>query len=330
MKKYPMIARTAAFTGLLVISAPALATSTLSLTIDNDGAVGSDRDYSSGLLLGYHSPHWRPDDAPSWLASLSNVLPGSDRQSISGSLRLGQMMWTPEDIEQPLPPEGERPYAGLLFLEGGLSRFAEDRADRYQLVLGTVGPNAMAEEGQRFIHFLIGSDEPMGWDSQIENQLIANLDYRGDRRLAQTPGDWGRTPEISAVARARAGNFQSELALGTMFRWGEQLGGSFASAGFQPGQLVDPGALAGSPQGQFLFTGVEGRYRFNDITIEGDRPDDVPDTRIEHWQASVVLGYLYYQPRWGASITFEAHSRAYQEADHSVDGYGSVSLFWRW
>ncbi|MBY6186547.1 lipid A deacylase LpxR family protein [Marinobacter hydrocarbonoclasticus] len=300
-----------------------------SLTIDNDGAVGSDRDYSSGLFLGYHSAHWSASQAPDWVVTLSDWLPGTDRQSIATSFRLGQMIWTPEHIEEPLPRPGERPYAGLLFLEGGLARYAEDRADRYQIVTGTVGPNALAEEGQRFIHFLIGSDEPMGWDSQIENQLILNLDYRGDRRLAQSPGDWGRTPEISTSGRMRLGNFQSEAAIGTLFRWGENLGGSFASAGFQPGQLVDAGALGGSAQGQFLYTGVEARYRFYDITIEGDRPDDVPDTTREALQGSVVLGYVYYQPRWGVSVTFEAHSRAYKEADHNVDGYGSVTLFWR-
>lgn len=316
---------------LALAAAPALAynASTLSFGIDNDGAVGSDRDYSSGLFLGYHSPHYALQQAPDWMATMADFLPGSDRQSVATSLRLGQQMWTPEHIEEPLPPPGERPYAGLLFLEGGLSRYAEDRADRYQLLFGTVGPNALAEQGQRFIHFLIGSDEPMGWDSQIENQLVFNLDYRGDRRLAQSPGDWGRTPEISVIGRARAGNFQSEAAMGAMFRWGEGLGSSFASAGFQPGQLVDPGALAGSAKGQFLFTGLEARYRFNDITIEGSRPPDVPDTTIEPLQASLVLGYVFYRPRWGASVTFEAHSRAYREADHNVDGYGSVTLFWR-
>ncbi|MBY5992421.1 lipid A deacylase LpxR family protein [Ferrimonas balearica] len=314
---------------LAALPAQAYQASTWSLTIDNDGAVGSDRDYSSGLFLGYHTPHWRTDAAPNWMAGLADWLPGSDRQSLAGSLRLGQMMWTPEHIEEPLPREGERPYAGLLFLEGGLARYAEDRADRYQLLFGTVGPSALAEEGQRFIHFLIGSDEPLGWDSQIEDQLVLNLDYRGDRRLVQSPGQWGRTPEISAVGRLRAGNFQSELAMGALFRWGENLGGSFASAGFQPGQLVDPGALGGSAQGQFLFTGVEGRYRFYDLTIEGDRPAEVPDTSVEPLQASVVLGYVFYRPSWGVSVTFEAHSRAYQEADQPVDGYASVGLFWR-
>lgn len=316
---------------LALFAAPTLAydASTLSLGIDNDGAVGSDRDYSSGLFLGYHSPHYSVAQAPRWAATLAGVLPGSDRQSLATSLRLGQQIWTPEHIEEPLPRPGERPYAGLLFLEGGLSRYAEDRADRYLLSVGTVGPNALAEQGQRFIHFLIGSDEPMGWDSQIENQLVANLDYRGDRRLAQSPGRWGRTPEISAVGRARVGNAQSEVAAGALFRWGEDLGSSFASAGFEPGRLVDPGALAGSPMGQFLFSGIEVRYRFNDITIEGSRPPDVPKTTVEPVQASLMLGYAYYRPRWGASLTFEAHSRAYQEADHAVDGYGAVSLFWR-
>nr|WP_067665552.1 lipid A deacylase LpxR family protein [Ferrimonas marina] len=298
------------------------------MTIDNDGAIGSDRDYSSGLFLQYHAGNQAVAQAPDALQRLSHWLPGHDRQQLGWSVALGQQIWTPEDIEAPLPPEGERPYAGLLFTQWGLQRSAPDRADRFDLMLGTVGPRAMAEEGQKFVHLLIGSDEPMGWDSQIEDQWIANLDYLGDRLIQRRDVGLGGEQDSALSYRVRAGNFQSELALGGVVRWGEGLASSLGSAGFVQGNLVDT-RLLNNGAGQFGFIGLEGRYRFNDITIEGDRPEEVPDTEITPWQASLVLGYVYYRSRWGASLSFEGHTHAYEEARHQFDGYASVNLFWR-
>lgn len=329
------------FTGLIAFSmflspdAVAYNSGSVSFTIDNDGIVGTDKNYTNGIFLAYHSP-----SSP----LLSNVAPGAiyqiakylplDKESAKGwNIVVGQQIWTPEDIESTEPVEDERPYAGLLFLETSISQYSSSRTDQYNFMFGTVGPNSLAEQGQRFIHDIIGSDEPMGWDYQIENQIVFNLGYQGHRLISRhntEPSNSGLSQyDFSGVGRINAGNYQSELAIGSVARWGNNLAHNFGTTGFSPGKFVDIGMLSSSPTGYFLFTGIEGRYRINDITIEGDRPSEVPDSNVEHLQATAVIGGIYYQPKWGVSLSFAITTPEFKEDKHSSSSIGSLEVFWR-
>ncbi|NCO46451.1 MAG: DUF2219 family protein, partial [Vibrio sp.] len=84
----------------------------------------------------------------------------------------------------------------------------------------------------------------------------------------------------------------------------------------------------------FLFGGVEGRYRFNDITIEGDRPlngldhpSEYYQVNLENLQATAVVGAAWYIQQVGASLTFTANTPEYKEDKSSIHGVGNISLF---
>ncbi|GAM62259.1 hypothetical protein JCM19232_5223 [Vibrio ishigakensis] len=63
-----------------------------------------------------------------------------------------------------------------------LYSIASTEINSYSLMLGTTGPNSYAEEGQKFVHSIIKSDDPQGWDNQIENQVVLNFTYnRNDK-----------------------------------------------------------------------------------------------------------------------------------------------------
>ncbi|WP_299013353.1 lipid A deacylase LpxR family protein [uncultured Photobacterium sp.] len=316
---------------LLSPTAQAYHSGSISFSIDNDGIVGTDQNYTNGIFLEYNSSSTTKLEviAPSSVRYIASLLP-LDKATFKGwNVRLGQQMWTPEDIEQPLPIENERPYAGLLFLESGIYQYSPKLVDKYTAMIGVVGPNSFAEDGQKFIHGIIGSDEPIGWDYQIENQVVFNLGYQRHRLLSRNDAVGFEQYDLSTVGRINAGNFQSELAFGSIARWGNRLETNFGTTGFSPGRFVDISVLSASPKGYFLFAGIEGRYRFNDITVEGDRPDEVPDNRIEHIQATAVLGGVFYQARWGVSLSFATSSREYKEDQHSTNSIGSLELFWR-
>ena len=303
----------------------------ISFSIDNDGIVGTDQNYTNGIFLEYHSAPTSSleHDTPIPVRQIAPLLP-LNRDMLKGwNFRLGQQMWTPEDIESPDPVEDERPYAGLLFFETGIYQYSPALVDKYSAMIGTVGPNSLAEQGQKIIHNIIGSDEPMGWDWQIENQIVFNLGYQGHRLLSRNNATGFEQYDLSYVGRINAGNYQSEVALGSVARWGNNLESNFGITGFTPGRYVDISVLSSSPSGYFLFAGIEGRYRFNDITIEGDRPEAVPDTNVENMQATLVLGGIYYQPKWGISLSFAGNSREFEEDRHAYSTIGSLELFWR-
>lgn len=308
----------------------------ISFTIDNDGIVGTDKNYTNGIFLEYNSASAPMLDAitPAPIYQVVKYLPLDKEMAKGWSFRFGHQIWTPEDIENSKPVEGERPYAGLLLFETSAYQYSPARVDKYSGMLGTVGPNSFAEQGQKFIHEIIGSDEPMGWDYQIENQIVFNLGYQGHRLITRNGTRIGSQNgfeqyDLSSVGRINVGNYQSELALGSVARWGNNLDSNFGATGFSPGKFFDISVLSSSPSGYFLFTGIEGRYRFNDITIDGDKPDEVPDTSIQHLQATAVLGGVYYQPKWGVSLSFATSTPDFKEDKHSSNSTGSLELFWR-
>ena len=307
----------------------------ISFSIDNDGIVGTDKNYTNGIFLEYNSVSapLLSSISPSPIYKVAKFLPMDKETQKGWSFRLGHQTWTPEDIESVEPVEDERPYAGLLYVETTAYQYSSSQTDHYAVMLGTVGPNSFAEQGQRFIHDIIGSEEPMGWDNQIENQIVFNVGYQGHRLISRSntiSSEFSLEQyDFGTAGRINIGNYQSELALGSVARWGNNLKQNFGTTGFGPGKFVDISVLSSSPSGYFLFSGIEGRYRFNDITIEGDLPSEVPDTNIQHWQATGVLGGVYYQPKWGVSLSIAINTPDYKEDKHSSNSIGSLEVFWR-
>ncbi|MGF1723676.1 lipid A deacylase LpxR family protein [Photobacterium nomapromontoriensis] len=316
---------------LIAPSAQAYNAGSISFSTDNDGIVGTDKNYTNGVFLEYNSAAITQFDtqAPMPLNHIASLLPFRNNTQKGWSFRIGQQMWTPEDIEATTPVTNERPYAGLLFLETSLYQYSATAVDKYSAMLGITGPNALTEESQKLIHDIIGSEDPMGWDYQIESQAVFNLGYQGDRLITRQRTSFINDYDISGVGRINVGNYQSEVAVGGVARWGSNLADNFGSIGFSPNKFVDVSVLSSSKAGYFLFTGIESRYRFNDITIDGDRPDIVPDTHVKHLQATAVLGAVYYQPKWGASLSFAITTPEYEEDKHRSNSVGSLELFWR-
>ncbi|GEA49764.1 exonuclease [Vibrio inusitatus NBRC 102082] len=297
--------------------------------IDNDSIVTTDKDYSNGLFFVYSSeftvePNGFFDSLPG--THFSSDPTGNTRHKYS--LELGQKMWTPEDIENPDPIADERPYAGLLYLSSTLYSISPETINSYSLMMGTVGPNAYAEETQKYVHSIIKSDDPQGWDNQIDNQFVMNFGYNRTDKWHQTELSGSTTHEFSIPSRVLVGNYKSEIASGLMWRWGTDLNRSFGSAKVNNESTIDPSLIVRTNTGWYMFGGVEGRVRFNDITIDGDRPDDgITANEVEHLQGTASVGITGYYRGWGASLSLSTKSRDYKEDDKGVHTNGSLALF---
>ncbi|CAM4080409.1 lipid A deacylase LpxR family protein [Vibrio neonatus] len=304
--------------------------SSINLGIDNDGIVTTDQDYTNGLFLTY-SDYFEIQPG-----SLFDSLPGNqfsatanDHRLHKYNIKVGQKMWTPEDIENPNPIADERPYAGLLYLSSTLYSIAPSAINSYSVMLGTVGPNAYAEESQKYVHSLIKSADPKGWDNQISNQVVFNLGYNRMDKWYQSDLSGATTHEISTPTRLLVGNYRSELATGLMWRWGTELNQSFGSARISNESTLDPSLIVHGNTGWYLFSGIEGRVRFNDITIDGDRPDDgITADEVEHLQGTATIGITGYYQGWGASLAISSKSSDYKEDPKSLHTNGSLAFFW--
>lgn len=86
---------------------------------------------------------------------------------------LEQNMYTPEDISDPNLRPNERPYAGTLMLGISESKQSGEFILSRAFSAGVLGPDAQCEFSQKYVHEKIGSQEPMGWDHQLPNEIVA-------------------------------------------------------------------------------------------------------------------------------------------------------------
>ncbi|MCM5509802.1 MULTISPECIES: lipid A deacylase LpxR family protein [Vibrio] len=320
---------------LLASSAVASERSTVSFSIDNDGVFGVDQDYTNGLFLTYTSGAVTPN----WLTNPMSLSFWGGASLDKYEFTLGHKMYTPSDINATTPMVNDRPYAGYLHAEFNYISLHPQQAQRFNLTLGTTGESSLADQAQDIVHGITGSDEPRGWAYQVDDEFVGSLGYLShfnlwrERAIANT--DW----EISNVSEVNAGNFRSDVSTGFMFRWGTDLAGSMGAANIDNENPFRAGMLGASQGGWFIFGGIEARYRFNDITIEGDRSGVVDyanrngdnpsiyDVTLEEKQASAVAGFAWYNEHFGATVTATAKTPDYKEAKDSMYGTGGLALY---
>jgi len=306
-------------------------TASISLSLDNDGLLGTDRGYTNGLFFKFNSNSTVDitEDSALILNTVGGWLPLQASTNKGWGITVGQQLWTPTDLTSLFEGENDRPYTGLLFIETNVFEFSAQSANKYSLMLGAVGPDAFGENSQKSVHSLIGSPKPMGWSRQIENQTVFNFSYEGQRLLTRAQGWLNKDYDTSLSTRINIGNYQSEVALGSTIRWGDALNESFASVGVMPGNYIDPSVLAKSRAGQFYYLALEARYRFQDITIDGARPKHLFDVHTQHWQATVSAGGVYYQESWGLALSVIASTPDYKEDIRNYNATASIEVFWR-
>jgi hypothetical protein len=306
-------------------------TSSMSLSLDNDAFLGTDRGYTNGIFFKFNSNSTTDinENSPLALKAIDSFLPLNQQSNKGWGVSIGQQIWTPVDITSPTENANDRPYTGLLFIEARVFEFSEELSNKYSLMLGAVGPDTFGEDSQIFVHSLIGSPQPKGWARQIKSQTVYNLGYEGQRLLTREDGWLDRDYDAGLSGRVNVGNYQSEVALGTTLRWGDALNESFASVGATPGHYIDSSVLSKSRSGQFYYLAIEGRYRFQDITIDGARPKHLFDVHTEHWQATLSTGLVYYQATWGMAFSVITSTPDYEEDLRDYNSTASIEIFWR-
>ena len=97
----------------------------------------------------------------------------------------------------------ERPFAGLLYGTIGATYTFKRSFIKTELLLGIMGPSSYAQEIQNWLHSqLPDSDEVEGWEYQIPDQAIININIRGAYDFLPE-ADWF---DIYASAETRIGN----------------------------------------------------------------------------------------------------------------------------
>lgn len=296
--------------------------------LENDLFLGADRHYTNGFQASWTSG---PDKAPGWMLQAARWLPLFPKGGVvRANYAFGQSMYTPSDISLPNPPLSDRPYAGWLYASLGLVAKGETDLDQVQLQVGMVGPAALAEPTQKFVHKIVGSQEPMGWDYQLKNEPGVVLTYQHSwRTLSSSPSSFGFKFDLTPHAGAAVGNVFTYANAGATLRFGWNLPDDYGPPRVQPSLPASGFFESQSNFGWYLFAGVEGRAVARNIFLDGNT---FADSR------SVSKEPLVADLQFGIAMTIGKSTRlAYTQVfrtreftgQRDADKFGAISLSMR-
>jgi hypothetical protein len=153
-----------------------------SIAWENDIFNGQDYYYSNGIQLNLH--HQKIGSSP-----LNYILPfpgNSGEEDMHYGLHLKLEIYTPRDLEEDSISPGDHPYVATLSLVESKTVLRSDIGLKYssEIRIGVLGPAAQGLFFQTLAHRVSNpSRPPQGWDYQIQNDLILNLNLTMDKRL---------------------------------------------------------------------------------------------------------------------------------------------------
>ena len=108
-----------------------------------------------------------------------------DKSQVTLTYAVGQNMYTPGNITNPLPQPNDRPWAAFTYA-GVTTQAVEKESGRfsaYDVKLGLTGPLALGEAAQASMHTLIDAKRPQGWHQQLPQRVGIQLAYGTTHRV---------------------------------------------------------------------------------------------------------------------------------------------------
>ncbi len=294
---------------------------------ENDLVAGKDRYYTSGFRFQRIA---EAREAPDWLASVARRFPGfQEADALPYAFSINHNIFTPADIENPVLPPDDRPYAAWLNVSFATGTLHPRGADRVRVGLGIVGPAALGEHIQKAVHKIVDSPEPKGWDSQLRNEPTILLGYDRFRRLA----DWRREHDLgfdlTGVGGVTVGNAYTNIAAGLFARFGFNLTNDYGPPRITPAVSGTGYFQPGNDQTWYFFVGTEGRAVGRDLFIEGNTFGGTDGVDVERMVGEVFAGFQYSYDRFRLAYTHVWRSKEFKGQDSGQD-YGSISVSLWW
>ena len=281
--------------------------------MNNDVLFDSDNQFSNGWSFQIHTPvadSWGSVEGPSkfakkigaWLPTLT-----ADGHNYRASLSIGQILQTPDDIENPNLITDDVPYAGVLTVKGSWIAYNDTDFRGFEIVLGVVGRPSMAEQTQNFVHNLISSNIAQGWDNQLKTEPVINANYMRKKKFFQK-GDLGRNSFDATL--------NGDVQLGTLFtsagvrvetRFGRNMPRGFAYRPDPVGRFLTYDAtLAPLRPNSASFYGTfsaGATYFAHNLLLDGNVFRDTPHSvEKEDVVGIATIGIHYERPSWALHL----------------------------
>jgi len=292
------------------------------VVIENDLFAGSDRDYTNGIRFSWLSSE---EHAPGLVRSIARALPLANDGHKRISIAAGQSIFAPDDISLRTPMPGDHPYAGWLYGSVGIVLDTDKTLDNVMLTLGVVGPLSYAEQSQKFIHRIIGSPRPAGWDSQLKNEPGVVLTYERKWRGLYEIAPFGVGADVTPHVGVNLGNVNTDAAVGATFRVGFDLPADYGPPRIRPSLPGSDFFIPTKQLGGYLFTTIGVRAVLQNIFLDGNTFRDGPHVDKEPLVRSLQLGSAITFGQTRLSYTHVFLSKEYTTQSHAPV-FGAITL----
>lgn len=179
---------------------------------DNDFFANTDYYYTIGHNFELVSP--KLDKNPT---NKLFVKPKNSKQKYG--LSFEQNGFTPTDIQSSEIPYNDRPYAATIILKSFLISIDTIHKTTFSSALsfGIIGPFSSGEKIQSKIHEWIGKQIPLGWQYQIQNDLILNYEISHEKQLYRL----NDLLALNSNAKLRLGTMNTNISIGLTTTFGK-------------------------------------------------------------------------------------------------------------
>ena len=220
-------------------------TGTFSILFENDLFFNSDHDYTNGVEFAYTTA---ADETPQWAIDLVRGLPlFTKKGDVRVRYAIGQNIYTPRNLTLANPPPTDRPYAGFLYASMGFVADSGNHMDQLQISLGVIGPMALGENSQKFVHAIISDTKPMGWDTQLRNEAALIVMFQRSFKIIEPRSVLGGIFDIEPHYGFAVGNVYDYVNIGAMARFGFNMPRDYGPMRIDPRVLRIGGGEGGTP-----------------------------------------------------------------------------------
>lgn len=294
----------------------------LSVVIENDLFAGSDSDYTNGIRFAWISSE---ENTPKLARQIANVLPLAGDGNKRISIAAGQSMFAPEELARRDLVVGDQPYAGWLYGSVGMVSDTGTTLDNVMLTLGVVGPLALAEPTQKFVHHVTDSPQPKGWDNQLKNEPGIVLTYERKWRSIYEISPFGLSADVTPHAGINLGNINTDATVGATFRLGYDLPADYGPPRIRPSLPGSDFFVPTEELGGYLFTTVGERAVARNIFLDGNSFADSASVDKKYFVGTLQVGAAVTYGETRLSYTQVFMTREYETQTHpSV--FGALTL----
>jgi lipid A 3-O-deacylase len=283
----------------------------VSLTVDNDMLFFRDWYYTAGHELAYR--RLVQPDRP--IHKLFNQRKTPSKILIA--YHYGNKIFTPREITARYTLEMDRPYAGWNYLGFSITRLRGlSTILQLETEVGVVGEMSGMGQIQKWWHKRVGYDVPRGWNSQIKNEIVVNMNY-------QLLKSFKIANELDLISHTSIHAGTGLNKVGQEFTLRMMSINSLTQSTFFNSRM----GLDGEKDTEeiFIFISYGFDYIFSNIFLEGSLFDNPsPFTvRAKPWLINKGLGIMFSRNR--SSFSFEIKNSSQEFANGKQHGFARIA-----